>query len=512
MKLLKENKFMNKDNILKYLITILFILLPFLDMLRTTFIKDIELFNISIIELVNIILIGGSLLITVIKIFKTRKKDVFALILFICAIIVYIILHYKNIIKFDTTIFSKANFNFITETFYIGRVYILPLLLLFVLIENKKIFNKEFYFRISKIVIAIISFSILFLNVFKISYISYSATHDFVSNNMFDYFLYNGDFKLLASRGWFDSANELSAVLLLLLPFNIIMLYKEKKKFNIVLLVSQILAMIILGTRVAAFGACAVCAFSIVCYVMIKLIKKESVNCSFVETFGLIIMACTAYLSISPTMIARISDGFYDFSVKSEEAYEDLEKLDEIDDPKQLDELFQKYSDEYKVNPEFLKLYPIDNDLEFWTSIFKRDKALNNNSRILKTDIIKRIEQRNNNEIDKYLGIGYTLNFMDIERDYVYQYYLFGIVGIVLLILPYIILLLINGGKALFNFNSNFNFKTLLAFMSPALILVVAYLSGHVFGWVSPMLFLSMTLGMLTVTVSDNNKKKGNIK
>ena len=157
-------------------------------------------------------------------------------------------------------------------------------------------------------------------------------------------------------------------------------------------------------------------------------------------------------------------------------------------------------------------MYPIDNDPEFWTSIFKRDKALNNNSRILKTDIIKRIEQRNNNEIDKYFGMGYTLNFMDIERDYVYQYYLFGIVGIVLLILPYIILLLINVGKALFNFNSNFNFKTLLAFMSPALILVVAYLSGHVFGWVSPMLFLSMTLGMLTVTVSDNNKKKGNIK
>ena len=221
MNIIDKMKNIKINTLLKYFISILFISLPFLDMLRTTFYKDIELFNIAIIELGNIVLIGLSLLLTFIKIFKKKKIDIVLLIAFILIFIVYLYFHYNNIIKFDTSIFEKAKFSLIVESFYLFRVYLLPLLLLFVLIENKDIFNREYYLKIAKIVIAIISFSIIILNIFKISYMSYSANHKFIANNMIDYFLYSGDFKLLASRGWFDSANELSAVLLMLLPFNI---------------------------------------------------------------------------------------------------------------------------------------------------------------------------------------------------------------------------------------------------------------------------------------------------
>ena len=41
----------------------------------------------------------------------------------------------------------------------------------------------------------------------------------------------------------------------------------------------------------------------------------------------------------------------------------------------------------------------------------------------MKIDILNRVQERNDDKLDKYLGLGYTLNFMDIERDYVYQYY-----------------------------------------------------------------------------------------
>ena len=207
-------------------------------------------------------------------------------------------------------------------------------------------------------------------------------------------------------------------------------------------------------------------------------------------------------------MIARINDGFYDFSVKNSSAYTDLDDED-FNDPDVLEKMYQKYSDEYKVNPELLKLYPIKNDPEFWKMVFKRDKALNNNSRIMKTDMIKRIQIRNNNKNDKYLGLGYTLNFMDIERDYVFQYYLFGILGIILFILPYMVLLIYSGINLLFHFNNNLKFRTFLTFMSPAMGLIVAYLSGHVFGWVSPMLFLVMSLGMLRTTITYNIETGG---
>lgn len=507
-----EKNSINYDGVLKVLITALFIILPFLDILRTTFIKDVELFNIAIIELVNILLIGLSFLLTLLKRIKTNKKDIFLLFIFLALSFVYIYLHYQNIIKFDVSIFTKAKFNLIVESFYICRVYILPLILLFVLSLNKDIFNRDYYLKIAKIVIIIISFSIVILNIFKLSYISYSANHSFNVRNMFDYFLYNGDFKMLSSRGWFDSANELSATLLMLLPFNIYMLYKENKKFNVVLLFVQILSMILLGTRTSAFGSIAVCVFSLGMYVAVKYIQKESVNKLFAQRFAVIILLCTAYLSISPTMLARINDGFVDFSVKDTNAYQKLKDIKNIDDSGELEELIKKYSDEYKVNEEFLKLYPVKNDMQFWLRIFNRDKALNNNSRVLKVDIISRIYERNNNDKDKYFGIGYTLNFMDLERDYVYQYYLFGIFGLLLFIVPYILVIVCNAFKALFNLKANLKFRTLLVFMSPFMGLILAYLSGHVFGWVSPMMFLVMSIAMLSVTVSYNISTKGNVK
>jgi hypothetical protein len=310
---------------------------------------------------------------------------------------------------------------------------------------------------------------------------------------------------LISARGWFDSANELSATLLMLLPLNIYMLYKEKKSFNVVLLVSQLLCMILLGTRTSAFGSTAVCVFALTSYIIIQFIKHNKIDLNYLKRFGMIILICTAYFSISATMMARINDGFRDFSVHNKSAYKKLSDLKDLDS---LEKLVKKYSDEYKVNELLLKLYPIKNDKEFWFKIFSRNKALNNNSRILKTDIIKRINERNNNPQDKYLGMGYTLNFMDLERDYVYQYYIFGIFGVLLFIVPYILLLFINAFRVLFNLKDNFKFEILLYLMAPAMGLVLAYLSGHVFGWVSPTMYLVLTSALITVAI----KKKGSAK
>ena len=52
--------------------------------------------------------------------------------------------------------------------------------------------------------------------------------------------------------------------------------------------------------------------------------------------------------------------------------------------------------------------------------------------------------------------------------------------------------------------------------MSPMLGLLIAYYSGHVFGWVSPMMYLVMFLALLVCIIYDNcdaekvkkNKKK----
>ncbi len=506
-----KNKEINFDKYIKLLITIQLIIFPFLDMLRTTNFRHIEFLGISLIELVNMVLIGSALLLTLVKLFKNKKFSSIIKLMFVFILyFIYIIIHYKHIINFDITIFSKASFNFITEAYYIIRVYLLPLLLLFILFENRDIFDKKFYLKIAKIVISIISFSIIVLDFFKISFISYSASHDFVSHNFIDYFLYSGDYKLLSGRGWFDSANELSAILLMLFPINVYSYYREQSKFNLLLLISQFLTMIILGTRTAAIGPVLINIVLIGAYLFLVFIKKEKYNYVFFRNICLITLFCLAYMLISPFMFGRLNDSNFDFSIQDETAYDELKsikKLDELneDELNGLDELMQKYSSEYLINEELLKLYPFNGDRSFWIRMAMRDRALNSDSRRMKSDIIGRIAERNNDKIDKYLGLGYTINFMDIERDYVYQYYLFGIFGLILFIFPYIFIMIKSGIKFLLNIDSHMNYIVVIAFMSPILGLAIAYLSGHVFGWVSPMMWLVFVIGFLCC-VLDNKK------
>ena len=56
-----------KDRIIKYSISLVFILLPLIDIIRVTDLKDIEIFNLSLIEFVNIFLISIGFITTVIK-------------------------------------------------------------------------------------------------------------------------------------------------------------------------------------------------------------------------------------------------------------------------------------------------------------------------------------------------------------------------------------------------------------------------------------------------------------
>lgn len=498
-----------KDKIIKLFISILLIQLPFLDMLRTTSFRHFEVLGISFIELVNIFLIGFALLVTIIKLWENKKKNILFLILYLVLVFMYIFLHYKHIITFDKTIFPKANFNLITETFYILRVYVLPLMLLYVLCNNKDLFNKEYYLKIAKIVIGIISGFIIVLNILKLSFISYSSTKNFISHNIFDYFLFSGDFRQLTSRGWFDSANELSATMFMLMPINIYIFYKNPTRKNLILFISQFLAMILLGTRTAAYGSVIISITSLVIYIALVLLQKEKRKPYFEKYMPIFTLILSAFMTISPFMISRISEGTPDFSVKNSDAYSSLSKVDKKD-KKSINKIFEKYKDEYLINEAYLKMYPFSNDTEFWLQMASRDKSLNNNSRIMKTDIIKRIKERNNNKLDTYFGLGYTLNFMDLERDYVYQYYLFGIVGMTILMGPYFIFLIYLAIIALKNIKNNLRYSVILGFMSTVLGLAIAYLSGHVFGWVSPMMYLVFTLAFLNITVyarGDLNEK-----
>ena len=97
--------------------------------------------------------------------------------------------------------------------------------------------------------------------------------------------------------------------------------------------------------------------------------------------------------------------------------------------------------------------------------------------------------------------MGYTINFIDIERDYVYQFYLFGLLGIIFIV-PQIVSVFKSGICILKKIKNVKIVQSLLIVMSPLLGFVVAYFSGHVFGWVSPSYILVLVIAVLGCFVS----------
>ena len=84
-----------KNKLIKFNIFTLFMLLPIIDSLRRTSVKNIEIFNISIIEFIYFILIGTAFIATFKKI---QKKEFIPLIIYTIILFIYILLHDVNIL------------------------------------------------------------------------------------------------------------------------------------------------------------------------------------------------------------------------------------------------------------------------------------------------------------------------------------------------------------------------------------------------------------------------------
>ena len=127
--------------------------------------------------------------------------------------------------------------------------------------------------------------------------------------------------------------------------------------------------------------------------------------------------------------------------------------------------------------------------------------------------MVKRVVEINDNKKDIWLGItnDRIQNIFNIERDYVLQYYAFGVIGCILFLGIYVGLWILSIIKLIKKFNY---FRTSIV-ASITLLLLIAYLTGNIFNQIAifiPLLFLSS----LTFTKNDflkrTCKKNGKIK
>ena len=246
------------DNKLDLYFLLFFVLQPFIDMYKAFWGDTLQLGPFAVEELLNLLLVLFLLIPTVLRIAREKQgRSTVKYIVYFALIGLYLILHSINIHQFDQRLFPGSSVNFITETYYIFRVYIIPLLLLCIIWQNG-IEDKTFYLA-AKIVVLTLSGINVATNLLGISLVAYSVDNQWIKGGFFSWFTLDptqsqSQLQLYTSKGWFYSANQISALLFSLSPIIVLETIRKTTLPHVLLLCLQVISMVMLGTRTASIG------------------------------------------------------------------------------------------------------------------------------------------------------------------------------------------------------------------------------------------------------------------
>lgn len=283
---------------------------PILDILRSTTINSVEIFGISLIELSNYLIVFVLALATMVlnrKRIKTPYKLIAILLLLIYS--TYIFLHCINVMLFDERIYYQAKINVFKEIYYIFRMYILPLFIVWIIYINRTLFNEKVMKRILTIVIIEYCLFTILPNLFHVAFVAYKQDNTYITHNFLEWFTYSqNEFIMLTSKGWFYSANSLSAILLALLMLNYLYFYKNPNIERFLLCFFQILAMIMIGTKTAVYGSLIISVFCYIFFLFESIYKKNTYLKKTSINFFLLLIALIPFYLYSPLVKPKFNN------------------------------------------------------------------------------------------------------------------------------------------------------------------------------------------------------------
>ena len=436
--------------------------------------------------------------------YKNSRKNYKWLAIYYLLCILYLVLSYKHAFSFKSLVPNNFNYNIVSEMLTVIKL-ITPITLLYSLFYQKIPFKK--YILVLKVWTLLIAGSIIITNVFKISLGSY--TNGLISKNIFEWNTKNY-YQDTASKGFFMYANQCAVSLILLLLLLVYdFLYNDKK--SIVYIILLTIAMLMLGTRISTIGGLLTLFCTCVYYLIYKLNKKEKIN---KKTLLILIpiLLWVALLPISPYQNRYVelhtigyenkykTDSENNFfsdvitklymkepsinnsggktndtnSNKNNSKDENIEQEKDL----KLEYIYNNFDENYLPKRFFEENYPAIYDKDFWVNYIKNTPKEQMNYRNIEKNIIKRVEDFNDNKWDIILGISNSRvqNIINIESDFVLHYYAFGILGTILLLLVYIILLI----KTLIYFIKNKTYFAFIMLSCFSLFILCAYLSGNI--------------------------------
>ena len=331
--------------------------------------------------------------------------------------------------------------------------------------------------------------------------------------------------RTLASKFFFNEGNTIGILLFMLLP----LMYacwlteedKKRKGRIFILILLQSLAMQMLSTRVATYGAVVMPVLFICVYLFDALLLKHR------KAEGKPILACLcaaaifgAILNWTPAVqnqrvdakndVALLHNGAVQFAADELKAAEDL-----VPGSEEWINFYVYMFESYGINARYIQsvpsmyyteYYSYQHDPWFWTHVCLDIPVFDRVSGRQIETIFFNYKYENLTPAEKILGMGWS-TFMNgsivLEQDFKQQIYTLGYAGEVLLVLPWIGVLLYGAFMFLRRYRKLFTLGNVCMALALGMGLGSAWLSGHVLDQ-----FITTSFAALLVAVLLNRVKE----
>ena len=425
------------------------------------------------------------------------------LITYLVLLVVYSLLHLWHVSHFNSLSASNYGYSTSGEIFYLIRM-ILPLMLLY--FTQALEFSKNTFKLAIQLLSALFSATIVLSNLLVISLRSYGEGR--ISASILQWFTSSYGYSHLASKGFFNFSNMVSAVLFMLLPLLVYYLLTNFNWQNLLFVCVLALAMIELGTKVALAGLIGGILIMLVAFLIHRYFlhdfngkyRKPLISLLAIEAVALALTPASPAVQRYQYEKFLASQSDHNLTAENDELALGLKKYPS--GPKReafLRSFIKENYQAYALNEKFvLKSYPYQEDPEFWLTIMRQPGDVRLQNRYLEIAMLNRVRAHNNNRLDYFLGIAYTResNIFNLERDFLSQIYSVGWLGMLLLVGPYL-LCLIYGIWQWFCFKAKRNFLTSSLILAESFMLAAAFFSGNVMDFLTASFILAFVEGFL---------------
>jgi len=478
------------DKKLVIFLSLFMILQPFLDARVFFENENLQIFGFTIPTIVRCV---GIFVLCILSLRHVKKdKDHLFYCFYFFLLGVYIVIHHF-VGKNSLNIPPSYTYSLFTEIFYFIRM-IFP----FVIMYCAK-YSKLSYQGFIKIIIyssTIFGAIIVISNILHISLPSYVIEYDHNIFNIFEWFTVGTDahyFEVYTSKGWFFMANQIGGIMVLLLPLNYYDFIRNPRFINFISSLLLSVSMLMLGTRVSCYGMIAITLIMCIMGFFFGYIMKH------VEKRNILIFCIFSIMISALFSIAPIHKRIYGYGEVDnlEISLTDVEEYYESENSKEMFVL-QNY-DERKIQKAYIyKLYPVKYDVDFWYDFISNNTGYVVENRELQRVITERIAELNPGL--EYSLFGYTFSrfrngYMYIENDFIVHYFTIGILGILLLLCPWIVIMLKGCYHVSKNKFNKMDFLSCTILFSMAICISASTMSGHIMDELIVTLYLGLVGG-----------------